>query len=165
MTNRAATSRDEAYSMATRAAWNSSNLYTMVNGKDGTQTRTFANHWRRQLTAPITAAAGTAEHQAQINQRNEAAIAMIELQNSLSSSSAGNQLVINEVIASTGYTPPVGGVGDSLEQHLQKTYGTSMSSEQLRSTARVFDRESQNNSAVSGGTGAGSGPAAGSYSI
>jgi hypothetical protein len=76
----------DTYRAATRAAWQSGDLSTIVRGKDGTQTQAFADHWLDRL-----------ENGNQVEKR-EAAIALTELQNSLPYASGGNQRVINQTM-------------------------------------------------------------------
>jgi hypothetical protein len=77
---------EQDFANATRAAWQSADLSTIVRGKDGTQTQAFADHWLDRL-----------QNGNQV-ERREAAVSLLELQNSLPYATGGNQRVINQTM-------------------------------------------------------------------
>jgi hypothetical protein len=140
------------YHTATRMAWNSADLGTLVRGKDATQTQDFANHFRDIMMDP----GASPVH------KRDAAVAFAEMQNSLPQATAGNQQVINDVMRQIGIDHTS---GIPIDAQLQAIAGTLpggapvITASEIRGLARVYDSSTPSQALPGGAPGAG-GPGA-----
>ena len=132
------------YSGATREAWGSLPLSQLVGGK-GPQTRAFADYHLEQLTNGNQV------------QKREAAIALMEMQNSLPYANGGNQRIINQTLQRAG-VDTTGVSGMSVEDQLavlanqpnatgamgRDLQGRALTGSAIRGYARVYDERMAN---------------------
>lgn len=138
------------YGAGLRSSWNSAGLYSLASGKT-TAMRQYADHFTDQLQH------GNAD------QRRDAAIAMMEMQNMLPNATGDNQIVINNAMqqmrdyagtqlglnfdANSSVEDQIAAIVNTgpLASQPQGPQGQALTGQTIRGQARTYDRESSNN--------------------